>query len=78
MSNDKDVKRILKGTPGLRESTQGRTNLGQGRLPGGWDSDLVGEGTVAAYLIAEKFTGLFGPELVHSGQAGGNSPLWCR
>lgn len=60
------MKRILKGTPGQREGTQGRTNFPEA---GVWTWLKV-----VAYQIAEKFAGLFGPELVYSGPAGGSIP----
>ena len=69
----KDMKRILKGNPRLRGTAQGRTNMG-------WEAFLRlmcrpgGRGVAGAHWAANKSARLFGPELVHSGQAVGNSP----
>lgn len=64
------MKRTLKGTLGLGENTQGKTNLEDRPPPEGWASDLIEEDVPAAYWMVEKSTGLPRPELVHNHWAG--------
>lgn len=69
----RDMKRILKGDPSLRGTAQGRTDMEWEAFlrlmcrPGGRRCGWRPQG-------ASKSARLFGPEMVHSGQAVGNSP----
>lgn len=67
----------IKGTLGMRESSQGRTKLRGDCFPR-MGLDLIGEGIAVAHWMVEKFAGLPWLELVQSHQVSGNHLLGCR